>query len=95
MVIAAVVIVSGASYTAVVIPFILAVLYLVQKFYLRTSRQMRFLDLEAKSPLYTHFTETLTGAETVRAFGRETAALDEHRRRLDLSQKPYYLMFCI
>ncbi|KXX76197.1 Multidrug resistance-associated protein 1, partial [Madurella mycetomatis] len=95
VIIAAVVIVSGASLTAVVIPFVLAILYLVQKFYLRTSRQMRFLDLEAKSPLYTHFTETLTGAVTVRAFGRETTALDEHRRRLDLSQKPYYLMFCI
>lgn len=67
----------------------------MQKFYLRTSRQMRFLDLEAKSPLYTHFTESLAGAVTVRAFGREAAALDEHRRRLDLSQKPYYLMFCI
>lgn len=93
--IAAVMIVSGSSYTAVVIPFVLAVLYVVQKFYLRTSRQMRFLDLEAKSPLYTHFTETIAGAVTVRAFGRQTAALDEHRRRLDQSQKPYYLMFCI
>ncbi len=88
-------IVSGASYTALVIPFVLATLHLVQKFYLRTSRQMRLLDLEAKSPLYTHFTETLAGAVTVRAFGREPAALDEHRRRLDQSQKAYYLMFCI
>ena len=88
-------IVSGASYTALVIPFVLATLHFVQKFYLRTSRQMRLLDLEAKSPLYTHFTETLAGAVTVRAFGREPAALDEHRRRLDQSQKAYYLMFCI
>ena len=56
---------------------------------------MRFLDLEAKSPLYTHFTETLAGAVTVRAFGWEKALLAEHRRRLDVSQKPFYLMYCL
>ncbi|GAB1312566.1 hypothetical protein MFIFM68171_02776 [Madurella fahalii] len=95
VIIAVAIIVAGASYTAVVIPFAIAVLYFLQMFYLRTSRQMWFLDLEAKSPLYTHFAETLAGAVTVRAFGLETAALDGHRRRLDLSQKPYYLMCCI
>ncbi|KAK0715060.1 P-loop containing nucleoside triphosphate hydrolase protein [Lasiosphaeris hirsuta] len=89
------IIVSGASYTAVIIPFTAAVLYILQRFYLRTSRQMRFLDLEAKSPLYSHFTESLGGMVTVRAFGWEGVFLDEHRRRLDISQKPYYLLFCL
>lgn len=36
----------GASY-----PFLFVLLYFVQKFYLRTSRQLRLLDLETKSPL--------------------------------------------
>jgi ATP-binding cassette subfamily C (CFTR/MRP) protein 1 len=30
---------------------------------------MRFLDLECKSPLYTHFAETIEGVSTIRAFG--------------------------
>jgi ATP-binding cassette, subfamily C (CFTR/MRP), member 1 len=92
---ATVIIVIGAQYSAAMIPFIIGVLYLLQKFYLRTSRQMRFLDIETKSPLYTLYTETLAGAVTVRAFGWEDVFLDEHQRRLDHSQKPYYLMLCL
>ena len=92
---ATVIIVIGAQYSAAMIPFIVGVLYLLQKFYLRTSRQMRFLDIETKSPLYTLYTETLAGAVTVRAFGWEDVFLDEHQRRLDHSQKPYYLMLCL
>ncbi len=30
---------------------------------------MRLLDLEAKSPLYSHFIESLSGLVTIRAFG--------------------------
>lgn len=32
-------------------PFLVGVLYLLQRYYLRTSRQLRYLELEAKSPL--------------------------------------------
>lgn len=56
---------------------------------------MRFLDLEYKSPLYTHFTETLAGVSTIRAFGWSAAFMDENARRLNTSQKPFYLMTCI
>lgn len=47
----AAVIMSSAPAIAVSYPFLALLLYFVQRFYLRTSRQMRFLDLEAKSPL--------------------------------------------
>lgn len=70
-------------------------LYFLAKFYLLTSRQMRHLDLEAKSPLYTLFTETINGLATIRAFNWRHHFLEENLRLLDLSQKPYYLMFCI
>jgi ATP-binding cassette subfamily C (CFTR/MRP) protein 1 len=46
---------SGAQYVAAIIPLGMIVVCLLQNFYLRTSRQLRFLDLETKSPLYTHF----------------------------------------
>lgn len=73
----------------------LAILYVTQKVYLRTSRQIRFLDLEAKSPLYTHFVETLTGLTTIRGFGWQFHFLDDCLHKLDMSQRPYYLLFCI
>ena len=69
-------------------PVILGVLYLVQNFYLQTSRQLRFMDLEAKSPLYTNFLETLSGLSTIRAFGWTRQNLALNRKLLGLSQKP-------
>ncbi|OJJ46205.1 hypothetical protein ASPZODRAFT_152404 [Penicilliopsis zonata CBS 506.65] len=90
-----VLIVIGATYVAVAVPFILGALYLLQKYYLRTSRQLRLLDLEAKSPLYTHFTETLSGLMTVRAFGWQEEFVRRNHTVLDESQKPYYLLYCV
>ncbi|KAK2043559.1 P-loop containing nucleoside triphosphate hydrolase protein [Colletotrichum somersetense] len=86
---------SGARYFAAIIPFCVLPLYFLQKFYLKTSRQMRHLDLESKSPLYTHFTETLNGVVTIRAFGWQQGFVKEQLRLLDISQRPYYLLFCI
>ncbi len=47
----AAVIATSSPYLAISYPFLVAVLYLLQKFYPRTSRQLRLMDLEAKSPL--------------------------------------------
>lgn len=47
----AAVIATSSPYLAISYPFIFIILYGIQKFYLRTSRQLRLLDLEAKSPL--------------------------------------------
>lgn len=89
------VIASGASYAAVIIPLFIGVLYFLQKYYLRTSRQMRLLDLEAKSPLYTQLAETATGVQHIRAFGWQAKTANNSLKLLDYSQKPYYYMFCI
>src|SRR3954454_14984400 len=56
---------------------------------------MRLLDLEAKSPLYSHFIESLTGLVTIRAFGWADMFQERNLALLDISQKPYYLLFCI
>lgn len=42
---------TASPYLAISYPVFAAVLWVIQKFYLRTSRQLRLLDLEAKSPL--------------------------------------------
>lgn len=47
----AAVVASSSAYIVIAYPFVLSILYGVQRFYLRTSRQLRLLDLEAKSPL--------------------------------------------
>jgi ATP-binding cassette, subfamily C (CFTR/MRP), member 1 len=85
----------SAGYFAASMPFVAVLLYFVQQYYLRTSRQLRLLDLEAKSPLYSHFMETLEGLVTVRAFGWSRDFEAKNAQLLDTSQKPFYLLYCI
>ena len=68
---------------------------MIQRYYLRTSRKVQLLDLEAKSPLYSHFIESLSGLVTVRAFQWSDAFMEQNLVLLDNSQKPYYLLWCI
>lgn len=94
--IAQMIIIGVASvYAAIAFPLVLAALYFIQKYYLRTSRQLRFMDLEAKAPLYSQFTECLTGLATIRAFGWQHALEEKNRQLLDRSQKPFYLSFAV
>lgn len=85
----------AAPYVAIAYPFVVGILYVVQRFYLRTSRQLRFLDLEAKSPLYTHFMETIEGLATIRAFGWSDANIAINHNLLDESQRPLYLLYMV
>lgn len=85
----------GSVYAAISFPFLIVALYLIQKFYCRTSRQIRFLDLEAKSPLYSQFMECLSGLATLRAFGWQEALEEKNRKLLDRSQQPFYLLFAV
>lgn len=67
----------------------------LQKFYVRTSRQIRLFDLEAKSPLFTQFLDLLQGLSTVRAFAWGPRFIERYLDLLDASQRPFYLLFCI
>ncbi|KAJ1337861.1 ATP-binding cassette subfamily C (CFTR/MRP) member 1 [Microdochium nivale] len=91
----AVVMCTSSPYLAVGYPFLLALIYVVQKFYLRTSRQLRILDLEAKSPLYTHFLDTTKGLVTLRAHGQIQDDRMKNSHLLNTSQRPAYLLTMI
>lgn len=88
-------ILAGSRYAAATLPAILGVVYIIQKFYLRTSRQIRFMNLEAQAPLMTHCQETLSGGTTIRAFGWERQSHEKCLELLDNSQRSFYLMLCI
>ena len=85
----------GAYYLVAFVPFLGVVVYGIQKFYLRTSRQLRILDLELQSPLFSQFTETIEGLATIRAFGWQEKSMKAFIKRLDASQRPFYLLYCI
>ncbi|KAH6867400.1 putative ABC multidrug transporter [Thelonectria olida] len=88
----AAVMVTSSTYLAISYPFLAALLYAVQRFYLRTSRQLRLLNLESKSPLYTHFLDTLRGVATLRASSFISEDISKNAGLLDSSQQPAYLL---
>ncbi|KAL2020583.1 hypothetical protein VTK56DRAFT_8171 [Thermocarpiscus australiensis] len=91
----AAVIATASPYLVITYPLLVALLYGLQKFYLRTSRQIRLLDLEAKSPLYSHFMDTIKGLATFRAFGWIQESIAQNNRLLNTSQRPAYLLAMI
>lgn len=86
---------AGSYYTAIAFPFLFAALWVIQHVYLRTSRQLRLMDIEAKSPLYTLFTESVSGLATIRAFDWRGALQAKLYKLLDQSQRPFYLFYAI
>lgn len=86
---------ASSYYVAISFPFLAALYYLLQRGYLRTSRQLRLLDLEEKAPVYTQFLETLAGISTIRAFGWQKQAVLKNHELVDRSQKPFYLLIMV
>ncbi|KAF2659533.1 P-loop containing nucleoside triphosphate hydrolase protein [Lophiostoma macrostomum CBS 122681] len=86
---------SASYYISIAFPFLFTVYFLVQRYYLRTSRQMRFLDLEEKAPVYTQFIESLSGLATIRAFAWQKPSIAQNHTLVNKSQKPFYLMYMI
>ncbi|KAJ5266884.1 hypothetical protein N7478_009692 [Penicillium angulare] len=83
------------KYFAIIVPLLLLLIWLIQRYYLRTSRQMRLLEIEAKSPIYTHVNETIAGISTIKAYcwqNQFQQACDEH---INYSQRTYYMLLSI
>lgn len=85
----------SSKYMAAVLPFVIVVFYPIQHIYLRTSRQMRLLDIEYKAPLFSQLIGTLDGLATIRAFQWQDEMSKKNIQRLDQSQRPSYLLYCL
>lgn len=83
------------KYLAAAIPFLAMTLFVVQRYYLRTSRQVRLIDIEAKAPLYKHFIETTQGVATIKAFRWASMFQNRNAEMLNTSQRPFYILLCI
>lgn len=55
-----------------------------------TSRQLKRLESVSRSPIYSHFSETITGTSVIRAFGRHNAFIQISDMKVDENQKSYY-----
>lgn len=91
---AAALVATGSAFMLASVPFLIIVIWALQHVYLRTSRQLRVLDLEGRSPLFTHFLETSNGLASIRAFGWQSRFRAKNERLVDQSQQPQYLLYC-
>ncbi|KAI0555381.1 putative ABC transporter [Xylaria curta] len=73
----------------------MVVVYVVQKVYLQTSRQLRFLELEARAGVFSSFLESIEGLETIRTFGWSRAVIRKNILSVDNSQRPEFLLLCL
>ncbi|XP_024411181.2 ATP-binding cassette sub-family C member 2 [Desmodus rotundus] len=70
----------------IIIP--LGIIYVsVQMFYVATSRQLRRLDSVTRSPLYSFFSETVSGLSVIRAFQHQQRFLKHNEVLIDTNQK--------
>jgi len=71
---------------------ILAIYWYVQRDYRNSSRELKRLDSISRSPLFAHFSETLTGLSTIRAYRAQDTFTRVNEQRMDGNNRPYYLL---
>ncbi|XP_056010332.1 multidrug resistance-associated protein 1-like isoform X2 [Ostrea edulis] len=68
---------STPLFMTIIIP-VLIFYFLVQRFYVPTSRQLQRIESTTRSPIFNHFSESLSGASSIRAY-------NENERFINLS----------
>eukprot|EP00835_Amoeboradix_gromovi_P005264 NODE_479_length_7889_cov_0.324390.p1 type:complete len:624 gc:universal NODE_479_length_7889_cov_0.324390:5959-7830(+) len=74
------------------VPVCCAYVY-ISKYYLKTSRELKRLESVKKSPIYSLFSETLLGADTIRAFRKQKEQTDENYSRINYYQRTFFYLW--
>ncbi|XP_077987765.1 ATP-binding cassette sub-family C member 9-like [Glandiceps talaboti] len=88
-------IVVNAVVTPLFLAFILPVFivyFIVQNYFITTSRELQRLDSITKSPVFAHFSETLGGLSTVRAYRDERRFRKRIVRRIDFNNLAFIFL---
>ncbi|KAI1698658.1 ABC transporter transmembrane region domain-containing protein [Ditylenchus destructor] len=77
-----IIIIATPVFVVAIVP-LAVIYYLSLKFYVPTSRQLKRLESVNRSPIYSHFGETIQGASSIRAFGKTNEFCSEIENRVD------------
>lgn len=85
----AVISISTPVFLVLIIP--LGAIYLAyQKYYLRTSRELKRLESVSRSPIFAHFQESLGGITTIRAYRQQDKFALENEWRMDANLRAQF-----
>ncbi|KAG0203496.1 hypothetical protein BGX28_004249 [Mortierella sp. GBA30] len=73
-----------------IVPPLVVIYLLVQAYYIRSSRALKRIESVSKSPIYQHFSETLTGVTTIRALGANDRFIADNAAKADVAANAYF-----
>ncbi|KAI8363152.1 P-loop containing nucleoside triphosphate hydrolase protein [Mortierella sp. GBAus27b] len=74
-----------------VVPVILAIYIITQRYYVASSRNFKRIESISKSPMYQHFTETLNGVSTIRAMQCGLQFIKQNAIRSDETSNAHFV----
>nr|CAG8493920.1 735_t:CDS:10 [Entrophospora candida] len=96
MMISTVMVITAITKEFLIASSLFGILYIiVGSLYAKASRELKRIDSVTKSPLYSHFGETLLGITTIRAFGAKKKFMIDMLTKIDNNHRPFYLMWCV
>ncbi|KAI0035413.1 ABC transporter [Vararia minispora EC-137] len=91
-------IISAVILISILLPWFLiavgavSVLYVfAAAFYRASARELKRLDAILRSSLYSHFSESLSGLATIRAYGEQKRFAEDNKSRVDVENRAYWL----
>ncbi|KAG1785703.1 ABC transporter [Suillus plorans] len=78
-------------YFLIVVFFVLICYYYAALFYRASARELKRLDALLRSSLYSHFSESLSGLTTIRAYGEFDRFRVENIQLIDVENRAYWL----
>lgn len=75
----------------IAVAVVLALYYHCAMYYRRSSREFKRIDSILRSSLYAHFSESLSGISTIRAYGEGERFEAENIKRMDVENRAYWL----
>ncbi|CAL1527543.1 unnamed protein product [Lymnaea stagnalis] len=84
-----VVLIQTPIFGAVLVPMVI-IFVIIQNYYVRASRQLKRIESIARSPVYAHFSESVTGAAVIRAYRAKERFSSESEKRVDKNQVYYF-----
>lgn len=87
-----VILASTPLFGVVIVP--LGIIYIfVQRVYVASCRQLKRLESVSRSPIFSHFSETVTGSTVIRAYGRSQDFEAMSDAKVDINQRSSYPNF--